>query len=197
MITDTLSLGTEALMLDRTSDDIAVLRQPVTVWTGGSCKPNPGIGGCAAILRGKDGTEILVSAGEQAATSNRMELKAAILAFETLQQPSRVTVRVDSEFVFFGMTERAARWEARRWRTTKGKPVENLDLWQHLIAVAAPHQVSWHLLKGLGRSSMKERVATLASEGRERQALHRETVKRSPRPVERPLMGTEGTAAYA
>jgi ribonuclease HI len=108
-------------------------------------KPNPGRGGCASIIRAKDCTEALTSAGDPSTTSNRMTLMAAILALEALDRLPR-TMRADSEFLVVGMTVCLARWEAPRWKTNKGS-CRDLAPWQRLIAAAAPHQVTWHLLK--------------------------------------------------
>ena len=48
----------------------------VEVWTDGGCKPNPGPGGWAAILRFR-GVERELSGADPATTNNRMELTAA------------------------------------------------------------------------------------------------------------------------
>ena len=71
---------------------------PVEVWTDGGCKPNPGAGGWAAILRFA-GRERELSGAEPATTNNRMELTAAAAALETLTRPCRVIVHTDSEYV--------------------------------------------------------------------------------------------------
>ena len=51
----------------------------VEVWTDGGCRPNPGPGGWAAILR-SGAAERELSGAEAATTNNRMELTAAIEA---------------------------------------------------------------------------------------------------------------------
>ncbi|MFM8616178.1 MAG: RNase H family protein, partial [Alphaproteobacteria bacterium] len=52
-------------------------RPLVQIWTDGGCKPNPGPGGWAAILRfGEHEREL--SGGEAETTNNRMELTAAL-----------------------------------------------------------------------------------------------------------------------
>ena len=66
------------------SDDDA--RGMVEIWTDGGCKPNPGPGGWAAILRYGE-TERELSGAEPATTNNRMELTAAISALEALKRP--------------------------------------------------------------------------------------------------------------
>src|ERR1700689_440115 len=75
----------------------------VEIWTDGGCKPNPGPGGWAAILRFRD-VEKELSGFDPATTNNRMELTAAAAALEALKKPSRVVVHTDSEYVKNGIT---------------------------------------------------------------------------------------------
>ena len=63
----------------------------VEVWTDGGCKPNPGPGGWAAILR-FGAAEKELSGGESATTNNRMELTAAAEALEALTKPCDVVL---------------------------------------------------------------------------------------------------------
>ena len=79
----------------------------VEIWTDGGCKPNPGPGGWAAILRFR-GVERELSGAEPATTNNRMELTAAAMALEALKRPCRVVLHTDSEYVKNGVT----RWHA-------------------------------------------------------------------------------------
>lgn len=70
----------------------------VTIFTDGSCKPNPGAGGWAAILHHGKRTKI-VKGGEKESTNIRMELMAAVGGLEALQGPCRVTQYRDSTHV--------------------------------------------------------------------------------------------------
>lgn len=152
-------------------DTPAPLGGPVSLWTDGSCQPNPGAGGYAAILRNDAGRERIVSGGDPNTTNNRMELLAVIRGLEALKRPCRVTVHLDSELVFLGMTERAAQWEARGWRTRQGKPVANADLWMRLLDAAKPHVIEWRKVKGHGDDAMNAKADTLANQAREKVAL--------------------------
>jgi len=67
----------------------------VEIWTDGGCKPNPGRGGWAAILRCRGVSAS--SRAEAVATNNRMELTAAAAALESLKRPCRVILHTDSE----------------------------------------------------------------------------------------------------
>ena len=96
--------------------------QPVEIWTDGGCKPNPGPGGWAAILRFR-AVERELTGAEQATTNNRMELTAAAAALETLTRPCRVVLHTDSEYVRNGITRWHTGWVRKNWRTAAGDPV--------------------------------------------------------------------------
>ena len=99
----------------------------VEIWTDGGCKPNPGPGGWAAILRFR-GVEKELSGGDAATTNNRMELTAAAEALEALKKPSNVVVHTDSEYVANGLTRWATGWVRKNWRGAAGDPVKNMDV---------------------------------------------------------------------
>jgi ribonuclease HI len=99
----------------------------VEAWTDGGCKPNPGPGGWAAILR--YGTvEKEFSGADPATTNNRMELTAACAALEALTRPCKVAVHTDSEYVRNGITRWHTGWVRRNWRNAAGDAVANIDL---------------------------------------------------------------------
>ncbi|MDI3261696.1 MAG: ribonuclease HI [Fulvimonas sp.] len=129
----------------------------VEAFTDGACLGNPGPGGWAALLRA-GGHERLLSGGEPQTTNNRMELMAAIGAFEALKRPCRVHLITDSRYVMQGVQEWLPRWLANGWRTADRKAVKNQDLWQRLAAAAAPHQVSWEWVRGHDGHVENERV---------------------------------------
>lgn len=150
------------------SRQVASMTQPtappaVALFTDGACLGNPGPGGWAALLRAPDGTERLVDGGEADTTNNRMELMGAIAALEALKRPCRVTLTTDSKYVIQGITEWAPQWRARGWRTAANKPVKNQDLWERLVAAAAPHQVAWTWVKGHNGHPENERVDQAAN----------------------------------
>jgi ribonuclease HI len=139
----------------------------VSLWTDGGCRPNPGVGGWAVVMRAANGREKFLSGAEAHTTNNRMELMAAIQGLEALSRPFAVTLHTDSEYLFLTMKDRLARWRRNGWRTAKGKSVENVDLWERLIAAAARHQVDWRWTRGHVGDPMNERVDQLATVARE------------------------------
>jgi ribonuclease HI len=140
--------------------------EAVEVWTDGGCKPNPGPGGWAAILRSR-GQERELSGADPATTNNRMELTAASAALEALTRPCRVVVHTDSEYVRNGITRWHTGWVRRNWRNAAGDPVANMDLWRRLLDASARHTVDWRWVRGHAGDPMNERVDRLATAARE------------------------------
>lgn len=134
----------------------------VEVFTDGACKGNPGPGGWGAILRAK-GQERELRGAEPLTTNNRMELTAAIEALKALKRPCSVKLTTDSVYVRDGITKWVHGWQRNGWRTADRKPVKNADLWQALIAAAAPHRVEWHWVKGHNGHAENERADELAN----------------------------------
>ena len=142
----------------------AAARPSVEIFTDGACSGNPGPGGWGAILR-SGLRERELAGGEAATTNNRMELMAAISALEALKRPATVILYTDSIYLKDGITRWLAQWKKRGWKTADKKPVKNVDLWQRLEAVAAPHQIDWQWVKGHDGHAENERADQLAREG--------------------------------
>ncbi|WP_431285277.1 ribonuclease HI [Humitalea sp. 24SJ18S-53] len=138
----------------------------VEIWTDGGCKPNPGPGGWAAILRYGDKVKEL-SGYDAATTNNRMELTAAAEALEALKRPSKVILHTDSEYVRNGITKWVHGWVRNNWRNAAKDPVANYLLWQRLLAAAKPHAIEWRWVKGHSGDVMNERADVLATQARE------------------------------
>ncbi len=145
-------------------DSEAAIRT-VEVWTDGGCKPNPGPGGWAALLRFGD-AERELSGGELQTTNNRMELTAAAEALEALSRPCSVVLHTDSEYVRNGVTRWSTGWVRRNWRNASGDPVANMDLWRRVLDAAKRHQVSWQWVRGHSGNENNERVDRLATSAR-------------------------------
>ena len=136
----------------------------VVIYTDGACKGNPGPGGWGVWMRAGEHERELFG-GEPATTNNRMELTAVIRALSALKRRCRVTLYTDSEYVRKGITEWINGWKARGWTTADRKPVKNVDLWQHLDALAREHDVHWRWVKGHAGDPGNERADVLANRG--------------------------------
>jgi ribonuclease HI len=144
--------------------------EAVEIWTDGGCKPNPGPGGWAAILRFRT-TERELSGSDPATTNNRMELTAAARALEALTRPCRVVLHTDSEYLRNGITRWHQGWVRRNWRNAAGDPVANMDLWRQILDAAARHEIDWRWVRGHGTDVMNNRADALATEARKKLGL--------------------------
>ena len=138
----------------------------VDIWTDGGCKPNPGRGGWAVVLRYK-GTEREMSGGEAVTTNNRMELTAAAMALESLKRPCNVALHTDSQYLKDGITRWHTGWVRKNWRTAGGDPVKNMDLWRRILDAAKPHKIDWRWVRGHNGDEMNERVDVMATAARD------------------------------
>ena len=141
-------------------------RPLVEIWTDGGCKPNPGPGGWAAILRFGAAERELIGR-EAATTNNRMELTAAAAALEALTKPCRVVLHTDSSYLKDGITRWHTGWVRRNWRNAAGDPVANMDLWRRILDAAKPHAVDWQWVRGHAGDVMNERADVLATAARD------------------------------
>jgi ribonuclease HI len=139
--------------------------QAVEIWTDGGCKPNPGPGGWAAILRYRDSLRELSGAADDT-TNNRMELTAAAEALEALKRPCRIILHTDSEYLKNGITRWHTGWVRKNWRNAAGDPVKNMDLWRRVLDAAKPHEIDWRWVRGHSGDVMNERADELATAAR-------------------------------
>ncbi len=135
----------------------------IRIYTDGGASPNPGPGGWGAVLLRQDDAPQELSGGETETTNNRMEMLAAIEALSALPGPSEIDFYTDSQYLKRGITDWMAAWRARKWRTKTGQPVKNQDLWQRLDALIAPHEITWHWVRGHAGDRYNERAHQLAS----------------------------------
>jgi ribonuclease HI len=120
------------------------------IYTDGSAVPNPGCGGWAALLE-YNGNRKQLHGAVSDTTNQRMELTAAIKAFEAIKPgwECHVTVISDSQYLINGMN---GTWKVK----------SNLDLFQELGEISAPHIVTWEWVKGHNGHPQNEIVNRLA-----------------------------------
>ena len=138
-------------------------------YTDGACSGNPGPGGWGVLLQASQAGKIVkereLSGGDAATTNNQMELMAAIMALETLDRASTLTIVTDSTYVKNGVTQWIHGWKRNGWRTSAKKPVKNVELWQRLDLAQSRHQVTWEWVKGHAKHPENERADELARAG--------------------------------
>ena len=138
-------------------------------YTDGACSGNPGPGGWGVLLQASQAGNIVkereLSGGDGTTTNNQMELMAAIMALETLDRASTLTIVTDSTYVKNGVTQWIHDWKRNGWRTAAKKPVKNVELWQRLDLAQSRHQVTWEWVKGHAEHPENERADELARAG--------------------------------
>jgi len=98
------------------------------IFTDGSCEPNPGPGGWAAVAV-RDGCVVWADHGhDRQTTNNRMELLAIIRALRWLPPTADVTIYSDSNLCVRTLNEWAAGWEKRGWTKPDGAAPKNVEM---------------------------------------------------------------------
>ncbi|MDT8444529.1 MAG: ribonuclease HI, partial [Desulfuromonadales bacterium] len=131
----------------------------VELYSDGSGRDS-GPGGYGVILRyGEHEREL--SGFEPVSTSQRMELLAAIRGLEALNNPSRVRVLSDSQYLVRGMSQWIHSW-IRNDRLNTPDALANQDLWKQLVSLSGKHEVTWEWLRGHAGHPFNERCDRLA-----------------------------------
>ncbi len=133
--------------------------------TDGACSGNPGKGGWGGLILFDDGSELEIGGFEENTTNNRMELMAAIKTLEKLKQfkiKKNFKLRTDSKYLIDGYSNWINNWKKNGWKTSAGKPVQNLDLWQKIDGLRIK-EVNMEFVKGHSGDKYNERVDLIAT----------------------------------
>ena len=133
--------------------------------TDGACSGNPGNGGWGGLIIFADGSEIEIGGAAENTTNNRMELTAAIKTIEKLKNfrlKENFKLRTDSKYLIEGYTNWIKNWKKNGWKTSNGKAVQNLDLWQQIDSLRIPG-LTMEFVKGHSGDPSNERVDLIAS----------------------------------
>ena len=142
------------------SDSIAI-----EAATDGACSGNPGPGGWGGLIIFEDNSELEIGGSEQNTTNNRMELTAAIKTLEKLKTyklKENFKLRTDSKYVIEGYTKWIINWKRNGWKTSSGKSVQNLDLWQKIDQLRINGLVMEYV-KGHSGDKQNDRVDKIAT----------------------------------
>ena len=133
--------------------------------TDGACSGNPGPGGWGGLIIFNDNSELEIGGSEQNTTNNRMELTAAIKTLEKLKTyklKDNFKLRTDSKYVIEGYTKWIINWKKNGWKTSSGKPVQNLDLWQKIDQLRI-NGLIMEYVKGHSGDKQNDRVDKIAT----------------------------------
>lgn len=125
--------------------------QRITIYTDGSCNPNPGKGGWA-FLALYNNEEIAVYGGEKNTTNNIMELTAVIEALKEFRTDKYLHIFSDSLYVI-----KCAQGE---WKKSK-----NLELWKIYDKYSKDKDILYTWVKGHNGDKYNEIVDKLAKKG--------------------------------
>ena len=133
--------------------------------TDGACSGNPGAGGWGGLILFEDGRQIEIGGGEKLTTNNRMELTAAVKTLERLQEftlKKNFKLKTDSKYLIQGYTSWVKNWKKNGWKTSTGKPVQNIDLWKKIDELRFA-DLSMEFVKGHSGDPLNERVDLIAT----------------------------------
>ena len=133
--------------------------------TDGACSGNPGPGGWGGLIIFDDKSELEIGGSEQNTTNNRMELTAALKTLEKLKTyklKENFKLRTDSKYVIEGYTKWITNWKRNGWKTSSGKSVQNLDLWQKIDQLRINGLVMEYV-KGHSGDKQNDRVDKIAT----------------------------------
>ena len=134
-----------------------------TLYTDGSCYPNPGPGGWAYLIYARDGWHTSESGSRQKTTNNRMEMTAVINGLHAILNASlnpdrdEVVIHSDSMYVVKGINEWRTKWRLTGWQ------VKNPLLWMTIDnACREFKQVTAVHVRGHSGNELNEEVDRLA-----------------------------------
>ena len=118
-----------------------------SIYTDGSCIPNPGPGGWAFCILEND-EEICISGSEKHSTNNRMELQAVIEALNCVN-PGNYIIYTDSQ-----LTMNCAKGLYKRKK--------NIDLWAEFDIASKGKKLKWVWVKAHNGNKYNEIVDSMA-----------------------------------
>ena len=131
-----------------------ISEQETHVYTDGASTGSRGPGGYGAVIISWNGEKQEISGGEQDTTNLRMEITAACVALETIDEGHIVTVYSDSSYLVNCMRRGwYKKWRENGWLNHRKVPVANRDLWERLLeAMQRHHEVLWRKVRGHSKS---------------------------------------------
>lgn len=136
----------------------------VILFTDGSWFVESGRVGGWAFRYVYDGKIYKDSGGADSTTNNRMELRAVIEGLDHIVKNNRddrgITVFSDSQYVINGASIWLPQWKRRSWKTGRGNPIKNKDLWTDIDFYISEVEfgISWKWIRGHNGNPHNEAV---------------------------------------
>jgi len=141
----------DSLLKRADSSNVVIVHLDESCLGNGRSGPNPGgAGGLLELRRAGEVDRFDLYLHHQDTTNNRMAIQGAIATLQLLARKGnmmQVLIVSDSQYLVKGMREWVPGWRARGWRRKAG-PIENLELWQELVAASERHRVQWTWVRG-------------------------------------------------
>lgn len=149
----------------------AILPQPscIVIYTDGSCRPNPGAGGFAAIVcryvNGEETKRKEIKGGDTKTTNNKMEMRALIAALKIIMrdEPLPIFIHSKSKYIVEGWNGWLPNCIAIDWRKTDGKVPENIELWQEIVRLCEGLNVTFEWVQDYAGNQMCKQASSLAA----------------------------------
>lgn len=150
------------------------------IYTDGACSGNPGAGGWGSLLllKSKKGKEsISLRGGEKDTTNNRMEMTAVVESLKFLNRNLKDTsfsieIVSDSSYIVSAFNNGDLnKWSKNGWKTSKGQPVKNQDLWEEILRLSSSSNVRaiiFSKVKGHSGDKFNDHVDKIAVTERDR-----------------------------
>ena len=151
-------------------------RNALNIYTDGSAKPNPGVGGIAIIVEFPENSGIEnkeISFGYKKSTNNRMELIACIDALKILNDKKRewgrltgnMRIITDSSYAHDHGKYNVEKWRSNHWKNKDGREILNKDLWKLFLTQKERGLPKIELTKGK-KTLILKRVDELAKKAK-------------------------------
>lgn len=141
-----------------------LIKRHIEIYTDGSCDPNPGPGGWAAVIL-EGGQKKILKGYSEFSTNNRMELTAALNALKNVDSGEPLKIYTDSQYLKKGVEEWLEHWKANNWKR-KGGVLANIDLWKDISLEIAGRKITWCWVRGHAGNPYNELVDKLAQQAR-------------------------------
>jgi ribonuclease HI len=126
----------------------------VYAYTDGASTGSRGPGGYGAVIYWGGKSEE-ISGSEQDTTNLRMEITAACVALERIDEGHKVTICSDASYLVNCMRRGwYKKWRENGWLNYRNEPVANRDLWERLLEATKRHkEVRWRKVRGHSKTA--------------------------------------------
>ena len=140
-------------------------KNKILIFSDGASKGNPGPGGWGAVVVLPTGKVFELGGAEKKTTNNRMEMMAALSAFQKISsEKGEAIVFTDSNYLINGMTKWIYGWQKNDWQTKDRHDVLNKDLWGALYDATLDRKIKWNYVGGHIGIAGNERCDEIASD---------------------------------